>query len=449
MAQSAQPAKVLRVGIIRDGKIEVERVLKPGETATIGPSPKSMFVQQVELPKPEFPLFEARGGKYYLRFTASMKGKIGAAGAVVGLEKLIADPSVERDGEVFAWALSEEDRGKVSVDNVTVLFQFVTPPPVVAVRPTRTDFRPRLVEEDDALLFGFMLLFGALGAIFMVWAAYTDFKVEEPTSIQQLDPKWTKLIISKPEPPEVPKTPTDDGTGDDKPKDAEKPAEPSEDASKDKPQGDAKAPVSDSERKEQARAGALAKSKTLGFLVTRGESLGGTAVDRFADGGISEVGGSLRGVSAVTEGDARGSGVRGTGDQVGEDVKIGSVKQAGGGSTNVQAAAAIAVSVEVGAGEVDDPSGTDANAVKSTVTRNSGQLKYCYEQRLKSNPSLAGRVEIEWMISGGKVTAASVFTNTTGDDEFAQCIITKIKRWSFDSSLEGEVTWPFIFHQKQ
>ena len=108
------------------------------------------------------------------------------------------------------------------------------------------------------------------------------------------------------------------------------------------------------------------------------------------------------------------------------------------------AVAVIALVPQVGAAtSFPDPS------MGSTLTRNSDQVRYCYETRLKANSGLSGRVEVTWNISGGRVTAAELFANTTGDGELADCIIGKVKRWTgFPPEAEGEVQWPFIFKQK-
>ena len=77
MAAQSQPAKVLRIGIIQDGKIVQERLIKSGETVTVGESAKNTFVfPKTHLPQAEFAVFRASSKGYELRFTDQMRGKI-------------------------------------------------------------------------------------------------------------------------------------------------------------------------------------------------------------------------------------------------------------------------------------------------------------------------------------------------------------------------------------
>ena len=97
------------------------------------------------------------------------------------------------------------------------------------------------------------------------------------------------------------------------------------------------------------------------------------------------------------------------------------------------------------AGELED-----GDKIRNIIGRNQGQLTYCYEQRLRQNPSLSGRLEVEWAIRQGRATGVSVFVNTTGDDAFAKCIEGKVARWRFDGiDTEGDmVSAPFVFSPK-
>jgi hypothetical protein len=66
MQQSTGP-KVLRIGLVAAGRILEERIVKQRTSVTVGPSEKSMFVVQTNLP-PQFKLFELMGSDYYLNF---------------------------------------------------------------------------------------------------------------------------------------------------------------------------------------------------------------------------------------------------------------------------------------------------------------------------------------------------------------------------------------------
>ena len=84
-----------------------------------------------------------------------------------------------------------------------------------------------------------------------------------------------------------------------------------------------------------------------------------------------------------------------------------------------------------------------AEAVKSVVKRQSGQVAYCYESRLKENPALAGRMEISFVVSAGQVVESRAALNTTGDDALADCVVARVSAWRFSEGVSGEFTYPF------
>ncbi len=88
----------------------------------------------------------------------------------------------------------------------------------------------------------------------------------------------------------------------------------------------------------------------------------------------------------------------------------------------------------------------DHEVVGNVIHKYRGQIRACYEQRLKQNPDLQGRIEIVWTINDGRITSASVEANTTGDSALADCILPRLKRWRFPIDLEPdlEVYCPFI-----
>lgn len=441
--------KVLRIGIIEDGKIVQERLIKAGETVTVGESAKNTFVfPKTHLPRAEYPLFVARSGKYVLNFTEQMKGKISSGGSVVGLDKLRSDPSVQSQGGSWRLPLTEQDRGKITVDNVTVLFQFVAPPPVQAVQPIQNmDFRPPLLQDDDPVFLGFLAIFSAIAAVFVVWALNTE--VPEVTSLEQIPDRFTQLVMKPEEPIEPVEDPTKEEIIDENAK-AEKVDKKKEETPKEKPKEKPKNKVDAAKQQEALKQSVMQKSLLLKMLTTRGESGRGFAEDLFAEGGdqMADLDAALEGVGGVEVASAESELRQGKGGDT-KDADIGDLAGVGGGTAEVGSGPATKIEgkTELGAGDAILDEG-DVGSVKKTVQRNFGQLTYCYEQRLRQNPSLAGRVEIEWYVNGGRVTSAEVFANTTGDSELGQCIVKKIKRWSFPSEVQGEILYPFIFKPK-
>jgi len=177
-----QQGKVLRIGIVQDGKVVHERLIRPGQSVTVGESPKNTFVFPAKnLPK-RFTLFQARGDGYALNFTDAMKGKIAHKEGVLGFDQLKKSGQATRKGTAYIMPLGARNRGKIEIDRVTVLFQFVAAPPESARMVHRQDYRPRLMEEDDPVFLGFLALWTAIATVLMIYVFST-----EPVDLAPLD----------------------------------------------------------------------------------------------------------------------------------------------------------------------------------------------------------------------------------------------------------------------
>jgi hypothetical protein len=441
MAAQSRQTKVLRIGIIQDGKIVQERLIKAGESVSVGESPKNTFVfPKTHLPGGEFVLFRASGKGYVLQFTDRMRGKISSGGAVVALQKLSTEPSVTKKNNVAQLPLTDQDRGKISVDSVTVLFQFVPPPPLHAAKAIQQmDFRPRFIDDDDPVFIGFLGLWAALAFVFAIWVLRSE---PHEYTLQDLPDRFVKMIVPEQEPEEPPDVVIDDqGQEVEKEVETETPKEGAGDVS------EAQKAKAESERKDEL----LSQSKLLLKIIgTRGESTGGLVENLWSDEeqGLGDIDKALQESGGVTQ-DSRDPGLRGGnagGNGAAEGGELGGV---GGEHIGGVIGPSVAVKAKVygGTGEID--ASGDENQVRGTVQRYQGQLQYCYEKQLKVVPTLEGRVEIGWNVTNGLVSSGPyIVANTTGDAELADCVIKKIRRWEFPPDVSGEMSWPFVFTQK-
>jgi len=85
--QATSGPKVLRIGLVAAGRILEERIVKQRTNVTVGPSEKSTFVVQANLPA-QFKLFELVGNDYYLNFLDGMTGRIALATGITDLAAL-------------------------------------------------------------------------------------------------------------------------------------------------------------------------------------------------------------------------------------------------------------------------------------------------------------------------------------------------------------------------
>jgi hypothetical protein len=99
----------------------------------------------------------------------------------------------------------------------------------------------------------------------------------------------------------------------------------------------------------------------------------------------------------------------------------------------------------VDAGKLGD---LDPAKVASIVRSHLGELKDCFDQALRTNPNLAGKIVLHWTIqSSGSVTAISLESNTVADRAMPPCIQAKLAAWHFPPPTGGavEVSFPFVF----
>lgn len=95
------------------------------------------------------------------------------------------------------------------------------------------------------------------------------------------------------------------------------------------------------------------------------------------------------------------------------------------------------------------PSGIDKDDITRVIKSNNSQIRGCYDLALAGNPKLAGKLSIAWKIgSSGEVVAATVAEDTLGDPSLADCVMRRVKSWTFPKPIGGgvvDVTFPWIF----
>jgi hypothetical protein len=107
-------------------------------------------------------------------------------------------------------------------------------------------------------------------------------------------------------------------------------------------------------------------------------------------------------------------------------------------------------------GDSDVGEGLERAQVEAVIERNLGQVVYCYEMGLQTEPSLRGRVAVRFDIGpSGRVARANVARSTLGAPAKAQavesCIVGKLKRWAFPQPRGGvsvAVTYPFLLSRQ-
>lgn len=92
--------------------------------------------------------------------------------------------------------------------------------------------------------------------------------------------------------------------------------------------------------------------------------------------------------------------------------------------------------------------GLDSSLIADVVRRNIGQIRFCYEQGLQLNSSLAGRVAVNWVIDGnGGVKVARVKNTSLNNKTVEDCILRRLRTWKFpipEGNQEVPVSYPFL-----
>jgi hypothetical protein len=90
-----------------------------------------------------------------------------------------------------------------------------------------------------------------------------------------------------------------------------------------------------------------------------------------------------------------------------------------------------------------------AHAIRQTIRRNIRRVHACYQQGLRTNPDLEGRVALTWMIQrDGVTTAVRVLSNDTGDSEVGRCIERTVQMMTFPQAeaMSGVRSYPFVLN---
>jgi outer membrane biosynthesis protein TonB len=442
------PAKALRIGIIQKGKIVEERLLRERVPVTIGSSPRNTFtIPQSELPA-TFTLFPVERGEFVLAFDDRMDGRIHAPTGAADFGALTAEGLARRRGPVHVLPLREDQWGKVQLSEVTILFQFVTPPPEPP-RPILPQVaRGNRFRSMDPLFV--LVLLGSLAVHVSAYAGLAATPVREEVTLEEIPDRFAKLLIPEKR-PQLPEPRAEEK----KPELAEKKSEEKKPEEKKEPAAEEGEKVA---AKKAARAVAVAKAvqskgllRVLGALGPAGA--GGAAVaDVFGRSGkFGDVASALSGAGGVAVAADPGavSGRKG-GGQAGP-ATIGELGTSGGGGAKVALGVKTEVrvtgSVAAEDAEIDSPD-IDQAKLGGFVRARMGAIKACYENQLKRNPGLKGRIRVRFTIlETGGLTDIVAADNTVGSAEVAACIVGTMRTWRTPFRPSGTVTveYPFVF----
>ncbi len=429
--------KVLRIGLVQGGRIIEERIIKQRTHVTVGPSEKSMFVIATQNVPPSFRLFELVGNEYQLNFLDGMSGRIALPTGISDLNMLKGQARRTPQG-AYQVRLTEDSRGKVVVGNTTILFQFVTPPPVqpkpqlpvsVTSGATSIDWGTTMIAA-----FSFLLHFLAIGAIYSDWL---DPIIDDEVNIAGL----VDSVKNLPPPPPVEEVETEVDPNAEKAEKAETKSATKSSGGK-AGEGGKAGPMSaaqaaklsqELDQLEMATLGALSSDGPATAGVLKGGEVPTSALDAAAasGAGVSAGGpGSLRlggGGGPIRPGTGAGSGLAGLAN---------TGKGAGtGGSGEATKVKGPKGSASVGGAAVSG--GTVSNASRVVAGMRAG-FRACYNRGLAENPDAQGSIRLTIRVGpGGEVQSVGAGASGNLPGSVVSCVRARASAAQFDPPEGG------------
>jgi metallo-beta-lactamase class B len=97
----------------------------------------------------------------------------------------------------------------------------------------------------------------------------------------------------------------------------------------------------------------------------------------------------------------------------------------------------------------DAVAGGAKDIVRSIIRRHINEVKACYEEELAHKPGLAGRMLVQFSVSGaGKVIDSVLVSSTLGNARVERCGVMAVRRWQFPKTVGGGIViinYPFVF----
>jgi len=91
----------------------------------------------------------------------------------------------------------------------------------------------------------------------------------------------------------------------------------------------------------------------------------------------------------------------------------------------------------------------DKSVIDRVVKQHLAEIRYCYQKELNKDPSLAGKIVLQFTIQAdGRVSAASIKSTSLNNKVVESCITGRFLRFKFPQPVGGGkvmVSYPFVF----
>ncbi len=447
---NTQNIKVLRIGIILNGKIISEKIINNPVDITIGTDKKCTFciTESQKLPK-ELVIFSAKNRQYSLVFNDRQNGQVIVKNAEFNLQSIKSQSICQKKGNSYYYPLDIDSKGRIDVEDVIVLFQFIPPPPEPPkpqIPEIAKGYWLKKMDKPFMAIFtaSFILHFG-----FVFGVRYFAEPPKEPT-INDIPDRFVKMIMPEKEIKKKTEK-TEDGTGKETKKVETKKSAQKSGSGDSKGAGQAKGMGRQTAEEVKNKVMGTGILKVIGSLsdgegdsaladVLKGGGRGGKLEDS-----LNQIG-SIGIATEEGQGTRLGAGGSGGAASIGDLASKAEVGQVGGGTGEKIKTASISGKITGINPEIDGK--MDQAKINAIIKSKQKALQDCYERELRKNPNLSGKIVVRFTIGeDGKVSDVRIESDSMGNPEVADCILSRIRRWIFPKPDEGSVTVsvPFVF----
>jgi len=455
IALAQHESTVLRLGLVYNDRLIDDRIFPDTKTVSVGNARDCTIVlPDDDYQGPSLTFTNNKDGSVSMRAPGNMKIRLAVDGSPMELKDLLAKGKARQEGNDLVCHLSLGTRGRATMGAQTLMFQVVKRAFSVPAMPKRS-----LPESVVAGILGepaWWISF-SVSVLLIIGVIFQAHYFEKTTNkflkarAEEQDQKGSYDVIVevkeeiKEEPKEEEKKPTVDVMSEkakeEEKKEVEKKREPDKkadakaEAKADKPQA-AGEKVDPTVRKEQVRAAIAEKTIAKAFqspgagAATKmyGDADSGEAADYVAKGAFGNATGDGKGEGDKGPG---AGGVKLSGSTAGatvERVKAG--KTSGFGerkADDVKPKGPDRVEEKITIKMDSDTSGSgEAKAdVAKVISRKNSAVQRCYEQALRDNPDVGGKVKVTFTVgTEGTITDVSV---SGASGSFAECIKAKFE----------------------
>src|SRR4051794_27218585 len=191
--------RILRIGIIQGGRIVEERLVRKRENISVGQSARNLFVVPSDSLPRHWLMFEITPRGYVAHFADAMDARIAVGNEIISLAQLKQSGKIRRHGHAWVLLLDERARGKITVGDLTILFQFVTPPPPQPRPQLPPSVRGSIASSLD---WGFTTIAAASFVAHLALVLYLR-NVDWPRKpdIEEIPDRFVRMVERKPEKP--------------------------------------------------------------------------------------------------------------------------------------------------------------------------------------------------------------------------------------------------------